>query len=199
VHGEQAATRPDLLNLAIAGEDRRERPLEEFIVGLYAELRPGLLGYLRQIVGSTGEAEDIVQVAFLRLFDQLQKGCAVEDQRSWMYKVCRNLAIDYLRRHDRRQAVATEWMAERERNQEEATVEERMNRREQVEIMLGKLNERERHCLLMRADGLSYKEIAGALEISAKSVSVYLVRGLKKFRREDGQSGFRAQNGSQNV
>lgn len=173
-----------LLNLEIVGNDRRQSPLEELVVGLYTELRPGLLGYLRQIVGSTGEAEDIVQMAFIRLFDQIQKGSAVEDWRSWMYKVSRNLAIDYLRRQDRGEAAAIEWMAERERNAADSTAEERMGRREQVETLLGELNVRERHCLLLRADGLSYKEIAGALDISAKSVSVYLARGLKKFRRE---------------
>jgi RNA polymerase sigma factor (sigma-70 family) len=116
-----------------------------------------------------------------------------------MYKVCRNLAIDYLRRRDRGQIVATEWKVERERKQAEATVEERMDWSEQIEILLDELNERERHCLLMRADGLSYKEIAQALEISAKAVSVYLVRGLKKFRREGGQAGNTTRDGSQTV
>jgi RNA polymerase sigma-70 factor, ECF subfamily len=181
--GEDATTRANLLNLEMAGKDRRESPIEEFVVGLYAELRPGLLGYLRQIVGSTGEAEDIVQMAFIRLFDQLQKGSTVEDWRSWMYKVSRNLAIDYLRHQDRGEAAATEWMAERERSEAGATVEDQMGRREQVKILLSELNERERHCLLLRADGLSYKEIAEVLEISTKSVSVYLARGLKKFRQ----------------
>ena len=34
---------------------------------------------------------------------------------------------------------------------------------------------------MLRAEGLSYLEIAETLDISAKSVSVYLARGLKKF------------------
>jgi len=32
--------------------------------------------------------------------------------------------------------------------------------------------------LVLRAEGLSYEEIANILEISPKSVSVYLARGL---------------------
>ena len=55
-----------------------------------------------------------------------------------------------------------------------------MIRRQQVRQVLGGLNERERRCLMLRAEGLSYKEIGDVLEMSAKSVSVYLTRGLKK-------------------
>ena len=191
MRSEHTATGRELLNLEIAEKNRRETPTEEFVVGLYTELRPGLLGYLRQIVGSTGEAEDLVQMAFLRLFDQLQKSSSVEDWRSWMYRVSRNLAIDYLRRQNRGEAAASQWLTERTCIERGGTVEEQMGRREQVDILLGALNERERHCLLLRADGLSYKEIGSALEISAKSVSVYLARGLKKFRRPSAPAGVR--------
>jgi RNA polymerase sigma factor (sigma-70 family) len=54
-------------------------------------------------------------------------------------------------------------------------------RLQEIEQALGLLAERERHCLMLRAEGLSYQEIGDVLEISAKSVSVYLARGLRKF------------------
>jgi RNA polymerase sigma factor (sigma-70 family) len=56
--------------------------------------------------------------------------------------------------------------------------------RQTVERALSLLNDRERSCLLLRAEGLSYAEIGQVLEISAKSVSVYLARGVKKVRSE---------------
>jgi DNA-binding CsgD family transcriptional regulator len=40
---------------------------------------------------------------------------------------------------------------------------------------------------MLRAEGLSYQEIAEVLEISAKSVSVYLARGLRKFENRHEQ------------
>ena len=60
-------------------------------------------------------------------------------------------------------------------------------RQQEIKRALSVLAERERHCLMLRAEGLSYQEIGEVLEISAKSVSVYLARGLKKFetRYED--------------
>jgi RNA polymerase sigma factor (sigma-70 family) len=60
------------------------------------------------------------------------------------------------------------------------STEDRMIRQQQLRQILGKLNERERRCLMLRAEGLSYKEIGDVLEISAKAVSVYLTRGLRK-------------------
>ena len=47
------------------------------------------------------------------------------------------------------------------------------------------LNEKEQRCLMLRAEGLSYQEIADVLETTAKSVSVYLARGLKKFESKN--------------
>jgi RNA polymerase sigma factor (sigma-70 family) len=49
-----------------------------------------------------------------------------------------------------------------------------------VERALRCLNEREKACLLLRAEGLSYSEIGEVLEISAKAVSVYLARAVRK-------------------
>ena len=75
------------------------------------------------------------------------------------------------------------WFADRGALSAESveSAEDAFVRREQIETALQMLNERERHSLLLRAEGLSYQEIADILEISVKSVSVYLARGLKKF------------------
>ncbi len=46
----------------------------------------------------------------------------------------------------------------------------------------GRMPERERHMLLLRAEGYSYREIAGALEINEASVGVFLARAKEAFR-----------------
>jgi hypothetical protein len=51
-------------------EAPRKLPLEEVVVEAYVSVRPALLSYLHHIVGSTGEAEDVVQITFLKLFDR---------------------------------------------------------------------------------------------------------------------------------
>jgi RNA polymerase sigma-70 factor (ECF subfamily) len=162
---------------------RGNRGVEEVVTDLYAKLRTSLLSYVYHLVGSTRDAEDLVQVAFLQLFDQLKQGNDIQNVRGWLYRVVHNLAIEQARRHDRRGSLLHKWFADSSASATELVepAEEDLIRREQIEKALEVLNERERHSLMLRAEGLSYQEIAEILEISAKSVSVYLARALKKF------------------
>jgi len=177
MHSDRALNSAAILGFAKA-ETPRKLPLEEVVVEAYVSVRPALLSYLYHIVGTTGDAEDVVQITFLKLFDQLQKNTEILELRGWLYKVAHNLAIDSLRRQGREESASTEWMDGLAAKGDSA--EDRMISRQQVRQILGGLNERERRCLMLRAEGLSYKEIGDVLQMSAKSVSVYLTRGLKK-------------------
>src|SRR5258708_5935741 len=44
---------------------------EEIIAALYEEMRPARLGYVYHLTGSARDAEDLVQIAFRQLFEQL--------------------------------------------------------------------------------------------------------------------------------
>jgi RNA polymerase sigma-70 factor (ECF subfamily) len=98
--------------------------------------------------------------------------------RSWLYRVVHNAAIDQLRHQGKQESLVTEWL--QENTATSTSAEDDLILRQRIAQSLSLLNERERHCLLLRADGLSYKEISDVLSISVKAVSVYLVRGLKK-------------------
>ena len=87
-----------VFSLDQAGNQRKSEHLEETVVELYATMRSSLLGYAYQMVGTTGEAEDLVQIAFLKLFDQLKRSAEIQNLRSWLYRVVHNLAIDQVRR-----------------------------------------------------------------------------------------------------
>jgi len=168
-----------------AESPRRSEPLEETVVGLYATMRPSLLGYAYQIVGSTGEAEDLVQIAFLKLFDQLSRKAQILNVRSWLYRVIHNLAIDHIRRKGIHEVAVAEWLAHRSLQETTRTAEDDLIQQQRIAQSLEVLNERERYCLTLRAEGLSYQEIGEVLGISHKAVSVYLSRGLKKFEVRD--------------
>ncbi len=181
MHSERALHPAHLAEFARAERQRVPSSLEEQLVELYVQTRPALLGYLRHLAGSTGEAEDLLQITFLRLFNQLQKGEAVQEMRGWLYRVAHNLAMDHLRRQGRAESAASVWLEDRRRDGLAGSVEDEYSNQQQINQVLNLLNPRERHCLLLRAEGLSYREIAGVVGISEKSVSVYLSRGLKKF------------------
>jgi RNA polymerase sigma-70 factor (ECF subfamily) len=170
-----------VLGVEQAERHRRSKKLEETIVDLYATLRPSLLSYAYQVVGSTGESEDLVQIAFLKLFDQLNRNSHILNVRSWLYRVVHNLAIDHIRRNGIHELAVAEWLSQRSRSASPRSTEDELIQQQRIADSLQILNERERHCLLLRAEGLSYQEIGAVLGISQKAVSVYLARGLKKF------------------
>jgi len=163
-------------------EQRKSQKLEETLVELYATMRPSLIGYAYQVVGSTGDSEDLVQVAFLKLFDHLQRNAKILNVRSWLYRVVHNLAIDHVRRRGAHDNAVAGWVADRALADHATSAENELIQQQKVAGCMAMLNERERQCLALRAEGLSYQEVGEVLGISHKSVSVYLVRGLKKVR-----------------
>jgi RNA polymerase sigma-70 factor (ECF subfamily) len=155
--------------------------LEDFVTDLYVKLRPSLLSYVYHLLGSTRDAEDLIHIAFLKFFDQVNAGVEIRNVRGWLYKVVHNSAIEHARRSDRRELLFKQWFTDYEGTTDPQSVEQDLIRREQIEKSLELLNEREQRCLMLRAEGLTYQEIAEVLDTTAKSVSVYLARGLKKF------------------
>jgi len=175
---------PRVFAMNEADTRRSQHSNEEIVTALYEQMRPALLGYVYHLTASTRDAEDLVQIAFLQLFDQLGHRSEIKNLRGWIYRAVHSLAINHASRSHRRDFLIKEWLGDTETDEEES-VEEVLARREEIERALQMVNERERHCLMLRAEGLSYQEIAEVLEISAKSVSVYLARGLKKFAMQD--------------
>ena len=176
---DQAFPLPRALTLEEVDARRSGQSTEEVVTALYEQLRPALLGYAYHLTGSTRDAEDVVQIAFLQLFDQVSHRSDIRNLRGWIYRAVHSLAVSNAR-VAQRDSVIKEWFSDAEAADEQ-TVEQELLQRQEIEQALNVLGERERHCLLLRAEGLSYQEIGGVLEISAKSVSVYLARGLKKF------------------
>ena len=62
----------DVLGLEEVQRNRNAQRLEEVVVELYATMRNPLLSYAYHVACSSGDAEDLVQIAFLKLYDQLR-------------------------------------------------------------------------------------------------------------------------------
>jgi RNA polymerase sigma-70 factor, ECF subfamily len=87
--------------------------MDESANELYEELRPLLFSIAYRMVGSVGEAEDIVQEAFLRYHRAATKGEEVENPKAWLSAATTRLAIDYLRSaRAQREEYVGEWLPE---------------------------------------------------------------------------------------
>jgi RNA polymerase sigma-70 factor (ECF subfamily) len=80
---------------------------------LYGELRPRAFAIAYQMLGSVSEAEDIVQEAFLRMHQTLQRDEQITSPRAYIATLVTRLAIDQLRSaRARRERYVGEWLPE---------------------------------------------------------------------------------------
>ena len=80
---------------------------------LYEELRPRAFAIAYRMLGSVGEAEDVVQEGLLRLHGELESGEEIESPQAYLATVVTRLAIDELRSaRARRETYVGEWLPE---------------------------------------------------------------------------------------
>ena len=148
---------------------------------LYRELRKPLLRYLVCLGLSSDEAQDVVQDAFLILHRHLASGGPQENIRGWLFRVAHNRARNRQTSYDRRFAApleaASDAIAEQASPERAVLEKEKFRRlREAVE----RLTAPERECLLLRAGGLRYREIAATLGMATSTVGDTIERAIKK-------------------
>ncbi len=74
---------------------------------IFVTHRRALLNYASSIIGSRSHAEDVVQEAWLR-FHEASKGRLLEDSKSYLFRIVRNLAFDGRRRMKRESQIITD-------------------------------------------------------------------------------------------
>ncbi len=156
---------------ALATDAHNESSPTQRVTVIFCELREPIYRFLVCGYCSPGEAEEVVQETFLRMYRELVAGKCIDNDRSWAYTVARNLALKQ-RRRDKYEppSLAVLWDDFKENVADPAPSSEEQllgqERADQLEAVIQTLTERQLQCLQLRADGLRYREIAAALEIS---------------------------------
>jgi RNA polymerase sigma factor (sigma-70 family) len=135
-----------------------------------------LLGFCRQMLGSTEDAEDVLQEVFVNAYKAMLRDEREINLRPWLYRIARNRSLNHLRKPT---ADAQESMDMVPAVEASSTAEKVHNREEfrQLLVDVKKLPETQRSALLLREmDALSYEEIAAAMETTVPSVKSLLVR-----------------------
>ncbi len=144
-----------------------------------------------RFTGNRAAAEDLTQEVFLRLYRTLEQYDPREgDLSSWLMRVARNLIIDDYRRRARTPAQNGEDLAEHEyhlradEREDPHALVERRELSEQIHAALAKLSPELRACVILRdLEGLSYQEIAEALQIPEGTVKSRINRGRLELAR----------------
>jgi RNA polymerase sigma-70 factor (ECF subfamily) len=80
---------------------------------VYQELQPLLFSIAYQMVGSTSDAEDIVQEAFLRFHREARRGTDIASPKAWLTTVTTRLAINHVQSaRVRRERYVGTWLPE---------------------------------------------------------------------------------------
>ena len=151
------------------------------VAKLFEELRKPLLRYLVCLGLSPDEAQDVSQDAFLSLHRHVTSGGAQENIRSWLFRVAHNQARNRQTSYDRR--FATPLDASRDDMLDHATPERELLAKEkfrQLQTAIRSLTEAERECLLLRAEGLRYREIGEVLGMATSTVADSVDRAIRK-------------------
>jgi len=139
-------------------------------------------------LGVTSEAaQEIVQDIFLKLHEHLLARGDRSNLRAWLYRVAHNMARNtQTARHSRRTDSLDAEDFQRQLAAAESSAEERLleaERLQRVGAAIGSLSDAQRECLILRAQGLKYREIAEALSLSVSTVAENVQRGLEKLRQ----------------
>lgn len=145
----------------------------------------------RSVVQDAGLAEDVVQEVFLRLYKNLDSIADPEMLRPWLIRVALNVARNTIRGNIRANTRDENYVKE-SGDFTVASIEidyEEYAGINEIYRALGKIKEPLRSCLLLKQQGLSYKEIAYSLSLNEASIGTFVARARQEFTRFYGKIG----------
>ena len=149
---------------------------------MVARKLPRLLGVATRMLGDRGEAEDVAQEAFLRLWRQAGRwrpGAALFD--TWLHRVTLNLCYDRLRRRREITSDAVPEQADPAATADQAMIDQARDAR--LAAAIQSLPERQRAALVLQYyEGLSNIEAAAAMEIGVDALESLLSRARRTLR-----------------
>src|ERR1700730_2488193 len=147
----------------------------------------------RAVLRDSGLAEDVTQEVFLRLYRNLASTPGDELLRPWLLRVTLNVARNTIRGQSRSMSRDTVYSQETFGEGWKAPEQdyERRVEIEEARRALDKIKEPMRSCLLLKQQGLSYREIATSLSLKETNVGSLVARGRKEVARVFGKIGGR--------
>jgi RNA polymerase sigma-70 factor (ECF subfamily) len=148
---------------------------------------------LMRLVGDPAEAQDLALETFWRLYERPPSDQPGAQIGGWLYRVATNLGLNALRARQRR----TRHELQAGKQQIEAQVSDPTQAiadeegRARVRQVLSEMDQRQAQLLLLRYSGVSYQEIATALDVAPTSVGTLLARAEREF-----ESRYRQQEGN---
>ena len=157
---------------------------------LFREYHPRVYAYIRYRIANVAEAEDVCCAVIERAWTHL----ASYDPRkgafsTWLFRIAHNMFVNYVKQQQRQQRHRVDLQSDWEDVASDAPSpeQEMLRREEQAQLMrsVRKLSLRQQEILALRfAGSLTNREIARVLEMNERTVSVTILRALRKLRAQ---------------
>ena len=140
-----------------------------------------------RITLNSAEAEDVVQETMIKVWNRREQWDDIESIEAFCLTICRNQALDRLKRLDNQNATLGD-EHDRADHSYEADPEEQTIQRDRLRLvrqLMDQLPEKQRSCMQLRdVEGKAYKEIAELLGISEQQVKVNIFRARQTIKQK---------------
>jgi RNA polymerase sigma-70 factor, ECF subfamily len=149
------------------------------VLELFREHGPAIYRFAAALMRQPADADDVVQETFLKLLHHLRGGGDMRNPRGWLFTVAAHACRD----RQRRRLRWLPWTTDREPAVDPPPLADEDGRLATARHALARLGARDRLLITLRAQGLSYREIAEASAVRASSVGQLLARALDRWER----------------
>jgi len=174
-------------------ESSPDRDIDEWLRRAIDQHEHKLVRYAQQFVGDTERARDVVQDTFMKLHaNETTKNSRLsgKDLTKWLYKVCRNRAIDVARKEKRMMSAPPEQFDEQvaAKTQSPDAVMLAEERQQSLLAQIDRLPPNQQEVLRLKFHGgLSYQEIADVTGHSRSNVGFLLHTAITMLRQRVGK------------
>ena len=156
---------------------------EQFIEQAMADFESPLIGYATTLLHDTDLARDVVQDTFIRLCRQ-DVTMVRDNLKAWLFTVCRNRALDHLRKDQRTQPLdEVHWKTLAEPGRQPDQQADLAERLAQLATLLDRLSANQREVIVLKfQQGLSYQEIQQVTGLNSGNIGFLIHTGLKRLR-----------------
>ena len=150
----------------------------------YAEYGRMLMPFLTRLVGTRDSAEEIIQEVFLKVWLHRDRLAAVENPKSWLFRVAANTGRNWLKK---KMMIEQHLQAQQQEASRDLEAE-RLDLRSVADLVQATIQsfppQRKLIYQLSREEGLKPAEIADRLQLSVSTVKNTLLSALKTIREK---------------
>lgn len=161
----------------------RKNVLHDRVTAAYEDAREDVYRYALTLGLSPGQAQEVAQEVFLRLYVTLRDGEDIENVRGWVFRVAHNFGLKMKakeREHGDIDDTVERSAGSGPSPESEAIDNERQRR---IREAFSSLSPQQRQCLQLRASGLRYREIGETVGIGTSTVNEFIRRAVTRLRK----------------